>query len=115
MEKKKVIVLLVVVAIIFGIGEYFLGSAGIVNKNYDEAYQQGWSYWFSTYGSHHEGMDYIDYYDMGRNYDSDFDDNFDAFETGFKDAFYFVNHSEPDESYNDRIQKGYTLYYGDKK
>ena len=114
-KRKTVVVLLVIVAVIFGAGGYLVGasfgdiSIGNSAEN-SKAYQQGWNYWFSGYGTHGEGMEYVEYYEMGRHYDSKFEDTRDAFFAGYKDGFYYVNHHEP-ENYDEAIQRGYEEYY----
>lgn len=114
MKIKSVIMLVVVVALVFGIGGYAIGSNTGNQKSseeYKEAYIKGWSHWFSGYGMNGEGMAYIDYYENGRNYNGVFSNVKDAFYAGYKDGFYFVNHSEPDELYNEGIEKAYTEYF----
>lgn len=80
--------------------------------NYKKDYEKGWVYWFSDYGMNNEGVQYFEYFDYGRNYESKFEDQKEAFETGFKDAFYFVNQKEIYGSFIDMMEEGYQQYYG---
>lgn len=125
MKRKFVIVLVIVVAIAFGTGGYLLGinrnnnftDRNIVEQEsievYKDAYKKGWSHWLSNYGMNGEGMQYIDYYQYGRKYNTEFTSTLEAFTAGYKDGFYFVNHSEPSEDYNTGIDKAYKEYYPD--
>jgi len=86
----------------------------IQNKNYtnQEAYRLGWSFWFSDYGTRGEGISYMPYYIYGRDYKQTFETKEEAFEAGFKDAFYYVNNEDPDDFYNARIARGLSDYIG---
>lgn len=77
--------------------------------NTKDAYVKGWSYWFSRYGMHGEGTQYINLYNLGRNYNNEFSNNYDAFVTGYKDGHYYVNHTESSNSNIAEI--GYNEYY----
>ena len=123
MKRKFVIVLVIVVALVFGTGGYLLGinqnssfTVGNIGEqesveDYKDAYKKGWSHWFSGYGMSGEGMQYMDYYEYGRKYNAEFTSTLDAFASGYKDGFYYVNHSEPNEDYNTRIEEAYKEYY----
>ena len=90
MKRKSVIVLVVAVALIFGIGGYLIGNIDKqeATEEYKDAYKKGWSHWFSGYGMNGEGMQYIDYYENGRSYDAVFTNTKDAFFAGYKDGFF---------------------------
>lgn len=109
MKKKSVILLIIVVAVLFGCGGFLLGTNN--TKEHKTAYQKGWTHWFSGYGMKGEGVQYIEYYEYGRNYDSKFESTYEAFVAGYKDGFYFVNHSEPDSYYDAKIITAYKQYY----
>lgn len=123
MKRYFVIVLVIVVALVFGTGGYLLGinqnSKDIVGdidtqesiEEYKNAYKKGWSHWFSGYGMSGEGMQYMDYYEYGRKYNSEFTSTLDAFSSGYKDGFYYVNHSEPNDFFTTRIEEAYKEYY----
>ena len=119
MKLKNVIILVVCVAIVFGAGGYIIGksSQSIVYSNQASeenktAYQKGWSYWFTGYGTKGEGMAYIDYYKDGRNYNNIFADTREAFYAGYKDGFYYVNHNEAESAhFSEDMEKGYLEYY----
>ena len=109
MKKKSVILLIIVVAVLFGYGGFIIGTNNI--KENKTAYQKGWTHWFSGYGLKGEGVQYIEHYEYGRHYDSKFENTYEAFVAGYKDGFYFVNHSEPDSYYDSKIIVAYKQYY----
>lgn len=130
----KKVVTFVVVAIFFTICGYLIGSSQYTNSSanttekheivadYKDAYKKGWIAWFSDYGLHGEGAQYMNYYIYGRNYDDVFTNPKDAFFAGYRDGFYFVNKHEIEESYHDqymkdlyeeRMEKAYEMFYLD--
>lgn len=112
MKRSHVFLLVVLVALVFGIGGYLLGTShNSTSNDYIEAYKKGWSHWFSGYGMNGEGMKYIEYYEYGVNYKNKFEDTYDAFSAGYKDGFYYVYHNEPDDKYDSKILKAYIQYY----
>jgi hypothetical protein len=123
MKRKFVIVLVILVALVFGTGGYILGITQNSNfmvgdigeqesiEDYKDAYKKGWSFWFSDYGMNGEGMQYIIYYQYGRKYNTEFTSTLDAFTSGYKDGFYYVNQNEPSELFIKKMEKGYKEYY----
>ena len=115
--RTKTIVVIVAVAVIFGTIGFFVGkgvgSGNFLSNHAAEnkiAYQRGWSHWFSGYGFNGAGMQYIDYYTEGRKYNATFENVREAFYAGYKDGFYFVNHTEYSLD-EERIEDGYLEYY----
>lgn len=82
----------------------------------DEAYANGWQYWFAGYGygdTKSISAQYIGKHIYGKRYGKDFASEYDAFAAGYCDGCFQVNGSSPDVSYyQDRIDKGYNEYYG---
>ena len=79
-------------------------------QDYHDAYERGWTAWFSGYGLSGEGLQYIEYFKYGRRYESTFLSVKDAFFAGYKDGFFFVNNKEyslPEE----RVETAYQQYY----
>ena len=117
---KKSLIIAIIMSLSFGVIGYVLGinHENIFTNQYrehEEAYKKGWSHWFSGYGMTNEGMAYIQYYEFGRKYGSDFDNTYEAFKAGYMDGFYYVNHKELNEKdYIIRINNGYLQYYSDE-
>ncbi len=117
MKKRNVILLLILVALIFGSGGYLIGTVhhnlDSLEQEMDMAYQRGWSYWFSSYGMDGEGALYIDYYVYGRHYEDEFEDTYTAFSAGYSDAFYYINNEEVEEYdyFVEEMNEGYREYY----
>ena len=78
------------------------------------AYSKGWTYWFSGWGSHHEGLQYTNQYYLGRKYGNSFESTFDAFKAGYNDAFFYCNNHDPGDSHELEIEQGYEDYFGDE-
>ena len=116
--KKLVIIALLTVlisAIVFGSVGFLIGrnASSSADEEFIEAYSKGWAYWFGNYGSHHEGLQYVGQYTLGRQYGHTFDSQYAAFEAGYKDAFFHCNQSDPDSFYDESIKRGYQEYYGE--
>ena len=124
-QKVNMLLLILSTAIIFGLLGFSIGrvfSHNSINDNADQnvsttnvnqdAYSKGWTYWFIDWGSHHEGLQYIDQYIYGRHYGETFASSYEAFEAGYKDAFFHCNHSDPDEYFIEKMKKGYQEYFG---
>ena len=116
MKKGLVLIVIIVVAIICGSAGYLFGMFQSRNENvnsqvqineFNTAYEKGWSYWFSSYGMNGEGVKYINYYNYGRNYNTEFKDTHDAFIKGYIGGFFYVNKAEPSETVLKRAEKGY--------
>ena len=82
----------------------------------DEAYANGWQFWFAGYGAGETksiAAQYMGKHIYGKQYGKEFASEYDAFIAGFCDGYFQVNGSSPDVSlYQDRIVKGYKEYYG---
>ena len=122
---RSTIIVVFMIALLSGIGGFALGrataksqlqntnlSTSISQEKIDNAYSKGWICWFTGYGMHGESAQYMGQYVYGRKYGASFDSEFDAFTAGYKDGFYHVNHHDPDEGYNDRIEEGFADYFG---
>lgn len=106
MKKRNILFILIVgvmliTVIVVNINE----KKDIVN-----AYEKGWSHWFSNYGTNNEGIEYLEHFKYGRNYDKKFKTKKDAFVTGYKDGYCFVNGNEP-SGYDVRLEAAYNWYY----
>ena len=114
MKKSFIIGIIVGITIGFFIGLYINKSSKeksnikVLNDSYNEAYKKGWVYWFSGYGSHGEGTQYVNLYTYGRKYNTTFENEHDAFVSGYKDGFYYVNRKE---TTGDKAEEGYNQYY----
>ena len=110
------------VALIAGVSGYFLGSSQIIplnavsssqSANRDElmtAYQKGWVAWFSGYGLHREGMQYMDHYIYGKRYGNSFKNTKEAFTAGYEDGYFIVNNHNP-SGHEGKIDEAYKTYY----
>lgn len=114
MKKIYYFFIVLLVAMVFGVGGYIIGSktnaknTNDIERDYKEAYLKGWAYWFSRYGMNGEGTQYVNLYSYGRKYNSVFENEHDAFVAGYKDGFYYVNHRETNAN---EAEKGYNEYY----
>ena len=119
----------VLVALVFCICGYLIGSSSnihfsiaiqnkapneIIIANYSDAYSKGWAAWFFGYGMNGEGQKYLNNYIYGRNYNHSFSSEKEAFSAGYKDGFYSINHRDPDDYYNNAIDKAYEQYFHNK-
>ncbi|MBR3839649.1 MAG: hypothetical protein IKM20_00750 [Erysipelotrichales bacterium] len=130
-NRTSVVTLLIVITLMFvsAFTGYLLGKRqecvaisnqiGIFSSQQEEynlAYKKGWVYWFSGYGSENN-TEYMEYYDMGRKYNTEFESTKDAFTKGYIDGFYFVNKHEPKSNnivnYEEKIEKAYYQYYAE--
>ena len=82
----------------------------------NEAYVNGWQFWFAGYGygqTKSISAQYMGKYIYGKRYGKEFESEYEAFTAGFCDGYFQVNGSSPDVShYKDRIDRGYNEYYG---
>ena len=130
MKKNTYLISLIVVAIIFCIIGFLIGKGtnlgsdnnssnnneakqNVEKKEQIEAYKQGWSYWFSGYGMHGEGAQYVNLYTYGRRYNDKYYQEHDAFIAGYNDGFCYVNRCNTFViGYgNGDAEKGYEQYY----
>lgn len=130
MKKNTYLISLIVVAIIFCIIGFLIGKGtnlgsdnnssnnneakqNVEKKEQIEAYKQGWSYWFSGYGMHGEGAQYVNLYTYGRRYNDKYYQEHDAFIAGYNDGFCYVNRCNTFVvGYgNGEAEKGYEQYY----
>lgn len=123
MKNKRYILSLIIVAIIFFLIGFCVGKDNNSNlkskqkivekKEYIEAYRQGWSYWFSGYGMHGEGAQYVNLYTYGRRYNDKYYQEHDAFIAGYNDGSCYVNRcdAKPIGQGNGIAEKGYEQYY----
>lgn len=122
---------IIIIAVIFGVAGFLVGRMSLISsipsneysnvqeKNNVElsdsdiinAYSKGWIYWFSGYGTHNEGVQYMEQYRYGRTYGQSFPSLYSAFEAGYKDAFFLVNNKDPDDRYTTRIEQGFAEYF----